>query len=192
MVLLQNNANAGVCSTTRTISSRMTRKNGKTTGPKQGEQQGRQLWAGRSDGFFRLRREWGGGREPEDGSQGKRLRQLASTSCYWPRRTRVDPASPRPKSLGGQPLLVRPQTRFCAERPGRFRRREERPRCRPGVGTAQVFFWRQRDPARPSEIHGFPRIRRHGSMRAHRAFAAGGPMAHFITKFSEKGGDLYV
>ena len=43
------------------------------------------------------------------------------------------------ESLGGQFLLVRPLTRFCAQRPGRFRRGEERPRCRPGAGTAQAF-----------------------------------------------------
>ena len=35
----------------------------KATGPEKEERQGRQLWAGRSDGFFGPRRTWGGGRE---------------------------------------------------------------------------------------------------------------------------------
>ena len=34
------------------------------TGPEGEEGQGRQLWAGRSDGFFGLSRVWGRGREP--------------------------------------------------------------------------------------------------------------------------------
>ena len=45
-------------------------------------------------------------------------------------------------SLGRQFLLVRPLLRFCAQRPGRFRRGEERPRsrCQPGAGTARAFL----------------------------------------------------
>ena len=42
-------------------------------------------------------------------------------------------------SPGGQLLLVRPLLRFCVQRPGRFHRGEEPPRCRPRAGTAQAF-----------------------------------------------------
>ena len=67
----------------------------------------------------------------------------------------------------------------------------------PGVGQGPARLklfqptlrWRrQRDLARPSEVRGFPGIRRHGSLRAHRAFAAGGLVPHSIRKLWGKRG----
>ena len=69
----------------------------------------------------------------------------------------------------------------------------------PGVGQGPARLklfqptlrWRrQRDLARPSEVRGFPSIRRHEPLRAHRAFAAGGLASHSIRKFSRKNADF--
>ena len=109
------------------------------TGPEQGERQGRPLGAGRGEGLFGLRRVWG-----------------VAGRCRMAARARVSGSLPtdpvtgpdgrvalRPLqglvSPGGQFLLVRPLIRFCAQRPGRFHRGEEPPRCRPRAGTAQAF-----------------------------------------------------
>ena len=102
-------------------------------------------------------------------------------------------------SPGGQFLLVRPLIRFCAQRPGRFHRGEEPPRCRPRAGTAQAFQFNPPEGGEgrgiwlgPRRSMGFPGIRRHGSMRAHRAFAAGGLVPHSIRKSWGKKGDFFL
>ena len=168
------------------------------TGPEQGERQGRQLRAERGEGLFGLRRVWGGGGETWDGSQGKSLRQPANRSGHLPRRARVAPASPMPEKPKGtisscttSPTIL--YSKAWTISPWR-RTAQVSAEGRHGssFSTQPTLRWsRQRDLARPSEVRGFPGVRRHGSLRAPRAFAAGVLVPHSIRKSWGKRGGFY-
>ena len=100
-------------------------------------------------------------------------------------------------SPGGQFLLVRPLIRFCVQRPGRFHRGEEPPRCRPRAGTAQAFATHSKvgeAEGSGSAIGGpwFPRHPPPWITEGPPALNAGGLVPHSITKLWGKRGGFYV